>query len=278
MSFEDLVARGSALALFALTVACGAAPLDEAWTSPATAACAPADGVLRADELRLAPGTRARVRVGAGPIEVDVSSRADDAAGVWDLSRPDASKQPAGLLEVVEPGALSLAAGAGEVDAAASLAPDGSLWSLLRVDEDAVRIVGAVSSDGVPADARNRLLYDDPPALHPLPLEVGSRSVTASTAGDVLIDGAPNTVVDTWDAEVTGAGTLLLPDLELTGVLRLTLRFERAHLFGDARQVTHVFLHECLGEVARVRGPLTGADEAFEDDFGLATEIWRLAL
>jgi hypothetical protein len=49
-------------------------------------------------------------------------------------------------------------------------------------------------------------------------------------------------------------------------------------LAGDVQQVSHLFVHECLGEVARFASEAVPLGETLDDDFAVAAEVWRLSL
>ena len=71
---------------------------------------------------------------------------------------------------------------------------------------------------------------------------------------------------------------VILPDLILHNTLRVTLRLRRTLVVGDVQQVTHVFVHECLGEVARIVSPTARLAETLPDNFSTAQEMWLLSL
>lgn len=234
------------------------------------------DGVIDIDELPVVQGVVARVRVGTG-VAVDVAGVEQDGVTVWDLSTPDPEAQPVGRL-TVEPMAgqwfADLFPGA---DIAAPLVPGNSLLGPLVVSDDSWELLGAVSKDEND-ESLTRIVYDEPTVLYPFPLRLGVTASSSSRATNALLLGIPTAFVDDTDVEVTGQGTMILPDLILENTLRVTVRLERTLLAGDVQQVSHHFVHECLGEVARFSSEAVGLDEELDDDFAVAQEVWRLAL
>jgi hypothetical protein len=71
---------------------------------------------------------------------------------------------------------------------------------------------------------------------------------------------------------------VILPDLVLDNTLQVTVRLRRTLVAGDVQQVSHHFVHECLGEVARFVSPAVPLAEPLDDDFAVAREVWRLSL
>ena len=106
----------------------------------------------------------------------------------------------------------------------------------------------------------------------------GSSAQTVARASNASLLGLPVALEDDYEVEVTDVGTLVLPDLILDNTLRVTLRLRRTLVVGDAKQITHVFVHECLGEVARVTSEAVSLDDALDDEFTTASSVWRLSL
>ena len=129
-----------------------------------------------------------------------------------------------------------------------------------------------------PAEGQSRVVYDTPSVLYPFPLQLGAQVSSSSRASNAILQGIPTAFVDDIDVEVTQQGTVILPDLILENTLRVTVRLERTLLAGDVQQVSHHFVHECLGEVARFTSDAVGLDEELDDDFAAAQEVWRLSL
>jgi hypothetical protein len=216
------------------------------------------------------------------PVDVDgVPARAPGggSAREWDLSRPDPDDEPVGLLTLEDIDGQWFASSFPGADVAGPLRPGNSILGPLALDADGVKLLGSASRSESPPEGKTLLVYDDAVTLYPLPLELGSAAVTATQAIQATILGVPFAVADTYRVSVTAHGRVILPDLILEDALRVTVRLERVPVAGFAvQQVTHVFLNECVGEVARLVSPFAPLDEALPDDFPVAAEVWRLAL
>jgi len=262
-----------------LVAACEPAPLDEEPpydAPPLGVTCTPNnDGAIDADEMPFVVGARARFRVHSGSAAVAKGAVADGVL-TWDFTRPDPSDLPVARLGPFSPDETWLTSTFPNASVFGPLDLESENLGALVLDDDAVRLLGFGSADEE-AD-RSLAVYDAPIVLYPFPLVEGARATTSATASDATLVGVPTAFEDVYDVEVTGRGTLVLPDLLLENTLRVTVRFERVLLSGDFRQVTHVFVHECLGEVARVRSTIKPLDEEIPDDFADAEDIWRLAL
>ncbi len=275
---ELLLLAAAACAL----VACEPAPIDDdAQYAPPFAApsCRPNDdGVIVKDELPFVTGATARVRVATGPVAVDVIGEDIDGVRTWDFSRPDPETEPVGALMLAPIDDQWFASSFPNADYAGPLVPGGALIGPLVVDDDGVHLLGAASSEPDPPEGRTLVVYDDRVTLYPFPIEENASIRTAATASNAKLFGLPTALTDDYDVEVTGRGTMILPDLVLDNTLRVTIRLERTLLAGDARQVTQVYVHECLGEVARVVSPSVPLADEIPDDFTTASEIRRLSL
>ncbi len=276
----------TAVGLLGVT-ACEPAPLPEDTLfvgGTPLAQCVPNnDGVITQEEMPFVSGAQARIRVAEGPLEVDVSGTERNGVIEWDFSRPDPQDQPLafiGPLEVDGQWFLDAfeARGATPIDLIAPLDPGATtLGPVLRTDGE-VQLWGAASADENPAAGQTLVIYDSPAPLYRFPLEVGGRVVETVRASNATLLGLPVALDDTYDVEVTRQGTLLLPDLILDNTLRVTVRLERTLTVGDVRQVTHIFVHECLGEVARVMSEAVPLSETLDAEFDVAAQMWRLSL
>ena len=137
---------------------------------------------------------------------------------------------------------------------------------------------GAASSEPNPDEGRTLIIYDAPAPLYAFPLALGTRTQATVRATNATLVGLPVALDDAYDVEVTDIGTVILPDLVLENTLRVTVRLERTLVVGDIRQVTHIFVHECLGEVARVISEGVPLSQSLGDEFETASQVWRLSL
>lgn len=264
-------------------VACDPAPLtdeDEDF-EPAIAVpdCRPNnDGVIEASELPVVVGATARVRIGRDtPFDVD-GDEDDDGTIVWDLTRPDPDDEPLGALSVQAMDGQYFADLFPEADVAAPLVPGGSLLGPLRVDDDGWKLLGGMSADENAAEGQTRIVYDTPTTLYPFPLREGSRVASTSRARNALLLGIPTAFDDITEVEVVRRGIVVLPDLILDNTLQVRVRFTRTLLAGDVKQVSYIFVHECLGEVARFVSTAVPVDQALDEALPVAHEAWRLTL
>lgn len=267
---------------FACAVACAPAPLppdrDDFVPVVNIPQCTPNnDGVISIDELPVVLGAAARVRI-ANDVAVDVDGVEQDGVTVWDLSNPDPATQALGRLTVEEMAGQWFEDLFPTATIAAPLVPGNSQLGPLVVTDDTWELLGAASKDEAPAEGQSRVVYDTPSVLYPFPLQLGAHVTSSSRASNALLLGIPTAFVDDVDVEVTQQGTVILPDLILENTLRVTVRLQRTLLAGDIQQVSHHFVHECLGEVARFTSEAVPLDEELDEDFAVAQEVWRLSL
>ncbi|MBM4281065.1 MAG: hypothetical protein FJ137_09995 [Deltaproteobacteria bacterium] len=263
--------------------ACLPTPLpddDEAYVPPAPApAChGDNDGTITAAELPVVTGVVARYRIGAD-VAVDVDGSVDDeGVVVWDLSRPDPQGEPVASLAAEPMAGQWFADLFPQAGLAAPLSADSAQLGPLVIDDDGWRLLGAASSNANPAEGLTRVVYDQPTTLYPLPLSEGATARSTSRADDALLLGVPTSFVDETTVTVVRRGRVILPDLVLYNTLQVTVRLRRTLVAGDVQQVSHHFVHECLGEVARFVSPAAPLSQPLDDDFAVAQEVWRLSL
>jgi hypothetical protein len=236
------------------------------------------DGIITALELPIAIGATARYRVGTD-ISVDVDGVVDDSGEVvWDLSLPAPASQPIASLSAESMEGQWFAPLFPGATVAAPLAPGNAQLGPLLVDDDGWYLLGAASQAQDPAEGVTRIVYDEPVVVYPLPLSLGTRASSTSRATDALLFGVPTSFIDDTTVDVVRRGRLILPDLVLDNTLQVTVRLRRTLVAGDVQQVSHHFVHECLGEVARFSSPAVPLSERLDDDFNVAAEVWRLSL
>jgi hypothetical protein len=219
------------------------------------------------------------VRIGSN-VAVDVEGAAGrGSARVWDLSRPNPEEEPVGLLTLAPMTGQWFADQFPNADVAGPLQPGNALYGPLALDDDGVKLLGSASSDEHPSEGETLLVYSDPVTLYPIPLQLGDHVVSDVQAIDGQALGIPVAVDDKYTVDVKAHGEVILPDLVLENALRVTIRLERTPVAGLAvQQVTHVFVTECLGEVARFVSPFVPLDQSLDDDFPVAAQVWRLSL
>ena len=235
------------------------------------------NGVIEGSELPVVLGAVARVRVGQN-VPVDIDGEVIDGVTTWDLTRPEVQTEPVGTLSVESMEGQWFAGLFPSADIAAPLLPGGSQLGPLLVEEDGWKLLGAASKDEDPPEGQTRVVYDRPTVLYPFPLQLGSQVTTTSRAQNAVLLGIPTAFDDTTEVEVVGLGTVILPDLILENTLQVRVRFSRTLLAGDVQQVSYIFVHECLGEVARFISEAVPLSAPRPDGFATAKEVWRLAL
>ena len=235
------------------------------------------DGVIDRDELPFVVGAEARVRVGQN-VTVDVDGEVIDGVRTWDLTRPDPKDDPVGRFSI-EAMAPQWFAGEFPQDAIATpLVPGGAQLGPVIVDDDGVHLLGFASKDEAPAVGQTIAVYADDVVLYPFPLREGARVTSVTRADPSRLLGIVSPIEDAYDVEVTARGTLILADVVLDNTLRVTVRFSRKLIGAEVHQVSHHFVHECLGEVARFSSAIEDVSVDIPDDFAVAQEVWRLTL
>jgi hypothetical protein len=276
-------AERSFLTLLAVALcACEPAPLaDEPGLDPAVRvpACTPDnDGVIEPGELAFVPGLSARYRVREGSFDFDTRGTIEEGVAVWDLSRPDPEPEPVARLglEVIQGNWFANHFPA--ADLVAPLDARGDQLGAVTADDRGVHLHGFASRDESPTEGRTLAAYDAPITLTPLPLALGDARSESARASNAELLGLPTAFEDSYTIEVSDIGTMILPDLILENTLRVTVRLERTLLAGDVQQVSHIWMHECLGEVARAVGPLQAADLPYPTELDEVVELRRLSL
>jgi hypothetical protein len=256
------------------------APPDDSY-APAVAApdCRPNnDGVITREEMPFVVGVAAHIRVGEGPITVNTEGFESNGTRRWDLSTPTPETQPLARLELQNMAGQWFESSFTGADYAGPLQPGGGILGPLKIDAEGVHLLGSASSTMDPPEGRTLLIYETPVTLYPFPLQDGVHVTTNARASNATILGLPTALTDEYDVKVSGKGTLVLPDMILENTLRVTVRLRRTLVVGDVQQVTHVFVHECLGEVARMVSTSARLSESLPDDFTTAQQVWRLSL
>lgn len=265
------------------TATCGdnrSAPSRDAVGSdtPAPLSCLPnLDGRIDADEVAPAIGVPVRylVNPASEPRAVDLTGAIDrQGRRVWDLATDYASDEVLTTVAIDPRGAWWDADLPGATFASA-LDLAGRTLGVYAHDDDAVRLLGIVSTERDPAEGRTLLRYTTPIVVWRFPLEPGAAWVSASDVRDAIVRGLPYAGRDTYEVSVVAGGVLELPDVGFDQAMRITTRVTIAPAVGTSlqrRQSSFVF--ECFGEVARAVSP----DGEDEDDFPIAAELRRFGL
>lgn len=236
-----------------------------------TLGCLPDNnGVIARDELLFVPGATANYRVNPPGTLVTFDPKGSSAGGrpEWDFS----SLQGSVVKLTVEPlrdqwfaASFPGAELASPADAAART------YQILDLQPDRVLLLGLASRQ----KDQTLIVYDPPVEAMRFPLQPGVRfSATASSKAGAKLNGLPIATRDTYAVAITAEGSLRLPSLRLSRVLRVeTTVTSRA--VGGVTAVTRQlqWFAECYGEVVRAVSKTNETNPHFSQ----ATELRRLA-
>jgi hypothetical protein len=139
-------------------------------------------------------------------------------------------------------------------------------------------MLGIASSEEQPASGRTLVVYDEPVPLFTFPLKVGAVYSAETSFKDATISGIPNAGKETYVITVDAAGTLELPLFTLQNTLRLRIEADQQFVIqsvpGPIHSIQYLFVHECMGEVARIVSPAGTTDPHFTE----AREFRRIGL
>lgn len=230
--------------------------------------CAPNnDGTITRAEVPLAAGLSATYRI-AQDVEVDTAGTGDGASKTWDVSTALSGDHDS-LVEAADPAGFWFGTHFPTASYAARLADEGDLYGLFEITDDALLLLGVASlEDGLFA---TKLTYDPPVAALKFPLAVGATWSTTSTATGTT-DGVISLVTETYDYEVTNAGTAVTPFASFP-VLQVTSKLTRMVGLAPYTERQVLLVAECFGSVASFRSKGYESAVYFTD----AAEVRRLA-
>jgi hypothetical protein len=236
------------------------------------------DGTIEAAEMPTVVGAYVTYSVNGPGQSVAVSTKgATEADGyAWDFTSVPALT-PVGI-EVEDPADFWFAPHFPDAQYATPV----SLWQtdLLGIfagGPDTVLMLGLASRESPEETAAYTLLvYDEPLAVYRYPLTLGAKWGQTVTFSDAIIQGVKNAGSETYDFVVDGRGTVKLPSFTLANTLRVRLSLSQTFVVSQGKPtIAHTqffFVHECLGEVARI---VSAPDEA-NKEFTTAAEFRRL--
>lgn len=143
---------------------------------------------------------------------------------------------------------------------------DPSIVGVYHASADGVQLLGIASTAENPPSGKTLLVYDEPVLVTALPLYVGRAWETTSSFSGATLMGLPNAGSERYAIVVDALGTVVLPDLTASNVLRLRIQVTQTFSIGPAEPVTtvqYLWVRECLGEVARAVG-IPGETGPFE--------------
>ena len=133
------------------------------------------------------------------------------------------------------------------------------ILGVFRLRGSELEMLGLASREGGPG--RTLLVYDAPVALYRFPLERGRAWTVEASFRDARIQGAPQAGVETYRFTIDRAGKVILPNFTFTSVLRIRLDLTQTFVVSQGANTLHsthyFYFTECVGEVARIVGPLT---------------------
>lgn len=149
--------------------------------------------------------------------------------------------------------------------------PGSSLLGIYRLTDDRIALMGSASLE----EAATLLVYDSEVPILRFPLAEGDAWVMTARIDDGVFEGNPFTSEDTYDVEVVAVGTVDLGFLTMRNSLQVAITTRQRFPGGEARvSIQHVWLHECYGEIVRVRS----LDGETNLQFTRAGEVRILAL
>jgi hypothetical protein len=264
--------------LLTLTAAAGCAgtdnitPLPPTPTPPSPATdCVPnLNGVITAAQMQPALGITEffYVTTANQPVELDSNQ------GSWNLSGSVAND--AGFpLEATSLAGKWYATSFPTGQFTAFIDAAGTTEGIYSADDSGIYLLGSASTQQAPASGEVLLPYTTPVALYQFPLTVGATWTSTGMVTDGIFDGIPYAGVDTYVVTVDSEGSLVLPQMTFTQVLRVRTDVAVHPDVGVVSTKTlDSYLFQCLGEVARATGVLDDPTQ----DFTTASEIRVLGL
>jgi len=241
------------------------------------------DGVISAAEFPLAIGVPARFLIADGPLSIqpqliEGEPSADLGGRRWDFSNLSFNNEHHTELQAESWGGQWFANEFSSATLIAPLSADDRILGPLRVEGNEVILLGSVSREENPMEGKTLLIYQEPVALYRFPIEEGQQYEVSSQAHNGVLQGIPTALEDTYFFEISARGTLVLPQVVLENTLRVTVRLHRTLLTGSVQQVNYLFIHECLGEVARISSAPSYDLIPMDAVFSTAQEFRRLSL
>ncbi len=215
------------------------------------------DGTVTADEMPAVVGAYVTYNVNAQGVAVPVDSAGQTLSGghTWDF-REAAGNLAVGV-KVVDPEDYWFAPyfpGAGYASPVSLWTP--GIFGIFRSEPGRILMLGLASEKPQSEPAHTLLVYDEPLVVYQFPLSLGANWQQTVTFSDAVIQGVKNAGKETYKFVVDGRGTVLLPQFSLENTLRVRLELSQSFVVSQGKpEVRHVqffYVHECLGEVARL--------------------------
>jgi hypothetical protein len=279
--------RAALLAAAVLVCACGedGGPADAAWEDEAAdpavedlaledegpSCTANNDGVLDRSEILFIAGASVDYTMNPAATTVDVNlvpGTGSEGEPLWNFSEPLSERVTLTYMDAAGqwftpefPGATY----------ALPASPGSSLLGIYRITDDRIALLGSASLE----EGLTLLVYDNEVPILRFPLAEGDGWIMTARIEDGLFEGNPFASEDTYDVEVAALGTVDLGFLTMRNSLQVTITTRQRFPGGETRiSIQHVWLHECYGEIVRVRS-LDGETDPL---FDRASEVRILAL
>lgn len=234
------------------------------------ASCLPDNnGVIEQSEMPAVVGAVASTRVN-GPgktIQVNPAGEQIDGKQVWDFRNNDGTY--ARSLRVENPEDFWFADEFENAQYASAVSLwDDSVLAIYRNGPGTVQMLGIASRtrDG---SMYTLAKYDPPVELFRFPIQLGSAWESTVEFKNAILQGVLNAGEEEYRLTVDGRGTLMLPQFTLENTLRIRLELRQTFVVSSGKPtITHVwyiFVHECLGEVARVVSLPDETDQSFTE-------------
>ena len=237
------------------------------------------DGTILASELPVA--FEASPNYVANPmgstVAVNPHGVVDEGTQTWDFR--DIPTQPAGALFVDKPNEYWFAEHFPGATFVSPLTPrDPSVLAVYQADTTGVRLMGLGSESPEPAGQKTLMVYDEPLDLLRFPIKLGDTHTATTSFTNALLQGTPNAGEETYTVHVDAMGTVKLPVFTVENCLRVRIDIDQRFVISTSADPIHsiqyLFLHECVGEIARISSK---AGET-SGDFGEAHEFRMLGL
>jgi hypothetical protein len=279
--------RAALLAAALLLAACGedGGPVDTAQedeaSDPATEdlfeedegplCTANGDGVLDRSEIIFIAGASVDYTMNPPGTTVDVNlvpATGTEGEPLWNFSEPQSERV---TLTYMDAAGQWFAPDFPGADYALPASPGSSLLGIYRITDDRIALLGSASLE----EGLTLLVYDAEVPILRFPLAEGDAWVMTARIEDGILEGNPFTSEDTYDVEAAALGTVDLGFLTMRNSLQVTITTRQRFPGGETRiSIQHVWLHECYGEIVRVRS-LDGETNPLFDRAG---EVRILAL
>jgi hypothetical protein len=215
------------------------------------------DGTVTAEEMPAVVGAYVTYSVNqpGSPVAVSSAGASEGGEHVWDFRNIPGSV-PLGVT-VVDPAGYWFAPyfpGAGYASPVSLWTP--GILGVFRSEPGRIHMLGLASIVPQSDPAHTLLVYDEPLVVYQFPLVLGSHWQQTVSFSNAVIQGVKNAGKETYKFVVDGRGTVLLPQFELANTLRVRLELTQSFVVSQGKpDILHVqffFVHECLGEVARL--------------------------